>query len=350
MKNSILNSSYGDFTARNEFDRDEINVILICKYLASSLSVLGTIFIIISYIFLCVQVRCHKKRTFSVSERSRDEETEKKYQNLKMGFGNDLIFCLSISDFIVSILAFLKSDAIYNNKVDDVCITQGFLSNFFEISGICWTSAISFSILLGTKIKDPNLLSKSYIYLFLYSNILPSILSFGPLITNSYGPSGAWCWLNVTNNRDKPALIWGLIIYCFAWINIVFNIVAIILSINFFKVRAFEIQEERKEEFCFLRDYCIVLKFFPMILVICFIPATLNRIYSSVTEKDNTILYCFQAFFDYFQGFLNSLVYSYYYRNLFKECFKKEEVEIENPTTSQTNMISNSVIEGNSNL
>ena len=175
-------------------------------------------------------------------------------------------------------------------------------------------------------------LSKSYIYLLIYSILLPTILSFGPLITNSYGPSGAWCWININDRNDYKASIWSITLYIVHLIHIIFNLVAIIKCIHYFEIRALEIQEENKEESNFLRDYCIVLKFFPIILILCFIPASINRAYNFFYKIDNIVLNCIHSLIESMQGFLDSIVYSYYYRHLFKICCeteKKEKVQIE---------------------
>ena len=348
--NSLNSSSFNNSDPYQELTRSDIDISRIFTYIGSSLSLIGTTFIMISYMFLCYQTRCLKNRSYSVNQKSTKEEQEKqKYQKLKMGFGNDLIFCLSVSEFLISVFSFINPPAINSDIIDKLCIAQGFLLNFFEISSLCWISAISFSILLGTMIKDPNNLSNSYIYLFIYSNLLPIILSFGPLITSSYGPAGTWCWMNIRDYRDTKASIWAMIIYIVHFVHIVFNVVAIVLSIKHFKVRAFEIKEERKEESNFLRDYCIVLKFFPMILILCIIPGTINRAFGFFTRKENLVLYCLQSFFDSIQGFLDSIIYSYYYRNLFKTwCGNEENKEIIiKETSSKSEILSETSIIAN---
>ena len=326
-----MNSSNQQFSVRNDtvLDINSINIVLNFKYVSSSLSILGIIFIIFSYFYLCFQVRFKKTRQSFGHSKSNQLE-EEKYKDLKMGYGNDLIFCLSISELISSIVSFIKSDSIITNVIDSTCIIQGVFSNIFEISSVCWTTAISVSILLATTSTEIGNLPKYYFCFFIYSYALPLILSIGPLMTNSYGPAGAWCWMNVRNNSDNVAMIWAFSIYFFHWLNIIFNFIVIIKTIRYFKIRAFEVQEKNEKEANFLRNYCIVLKFFPIILIICWIPATTNRLYNLITDYENTTLYSIHAFFSSLQGFLNAIVYSFYYRNLFRVCFKIKEVKEEN--------------------
>jgi hypothetical protein len=324
LNNSLTSNSSSTIINETTLDRDGIEIVLNCKYAAASLSVFGTITIMISYFFLCSQVRCKKKTQSELPKSSKIEEEN--YKSLKMGYGNDLIFCLSVSEFLCSIVAFVKSDSIYDSiSSDSVCVAQGFLSNLVEISSICWTSVISASILLATMSPEVSKIPRYYTYFFLYSIGVPIILSVGPLLTQSYGPAGAWCWMDMRDNNDNVGQFWAILIYIFNWVNIIFNFIAIIRSIRYFNIRAFEVKEQNERESNFLRSYCVVLKFFPIILIICWLPATINRLYNFLTDDENVVLYSLHAFFTYLQGFLNSLVYSFYYRNIFRLCCKDKD-------------------------
>ena len=132
---------------------------------------------------------------------------------------------------------------------------------------------------------------------------------------------------------------WSLCLYIFHWSNILFNIFAVYKSIKYFKIRAFEIKEDKKEQSNFLKNFCIMLKFFPMILIICWVPATINRIYLFTAKVENTFLYTIHAFFTSLIGFLNALVYSYYYKSHLNSCLcpKTEVKENEANTVEMAN-------------
>jgi cAMP receptor-like G-protein coupled receptor len=300
---------------------DQLHEVSIVKTAGSILSIIGTSFIITIYIYLSFKLRDNKdKHMPQVSNNSKELANHNQYKKLKMGFGHNLIFLLSLSDFLYGISAFIKTSGFSHkeadvNLIDGQCVAQGFLINFSEVSSICWTTMISMVIYLGT-ITDITKISKIYFYFFLYSYGLPLILSFGPLITESFGPAGAWCWMNTQNLNNNPAWIWALVIYIFTWINIIFNIFAVWKTIGYFQIRAFEVNEEgNKKEYNFLKNFCIVLKFFPMILILCWFFPTVNRIYTFFSHRQNFYLYSLHIFFSSCTGFLNSIVYSYYYRN-----------------------------------
>jgi len=62
-------------------------------------------------------------------------------------------------------------------------------------------------------------------------------------------------------------------------------------------------------------------------MIICWVPQTLNRIYNLATGGDNIVIAGLHAFFGTFNGFLNALVYSYYYRKVLKLMFCCSENE-----------------------
>lgn len=326
----------------------EIKIVLVFKYIAAILSLLGSLFIIICYISLTYLVKIKPKEEIeennkeinnqnnntnnkenndcekSATNKSQDKN---KYKGLKMGYGHNLIFYLAISDFFLSIASFVKSSGFDSGIISSTCVFQGIMINFTELNSICWTSIIALSVYLSTKKNAIQLIEKFYIFYFLFAYGFPLLLTILPLFSNSYGPAGAWCWMNTKNHENVSAWIWSLIIYIFIWGNIIFNIIAIIKSLRYFKIRTFEVEEKNNEEADFLKNFCIVLKFFPIILVICWLPATINRIYLFASHKENTGLYATQAFFSNLTGFLNCTVYSYYYKTLIKLfcCKKKQE-------------------------
>lgn len=53
---------------------------------------------------------------------------------------------------------------------------------------------------------------------------------------------------------------------------------------------------------------------FPIILVICKIPATINRCVIFLFEEKSAILYHFQAAFTALIGFFNSIIFVYIHR------------------------------------
>jgi heme/copper-type cytochrome/quinol oxidase subunit 2 len=291
---------------------DELNTVVGLTLFSSALSLLGSLFI--SFIFIYLKCQIFRKNSGGPNNSSDPGR-------LKMGYGHNLIFYLSLSDLVLSISNFIKISNFHEETDESLyessaCIAQGVIMNFSELSSICWTSVISYSIYYGTITLDPNKLKKILFWSFFYAYGVPLILTVGPAISDSYGPAGAWCWLNTQDLSDDAAWAWSLLIYIFSWMNIAFNIFAVWKSINYFKIRAFEIKEDDQVQSNFLRNFCIVLKFFPIILVICWFFPTVNRIYSYAAQKENMFLYTMQGITGSLMGFFNAIVYSYYYRSI----------------------------------
>ncbi len=285
--------------------KDDLKILSIITITASSLSILGSCFIIFIYFYLTYKEKCQNKN---------DDQSNDQKQKLKMGFGQNLIFFLSISDLLYSIATFLNANKSEITEIDSKCVAQGFLITFSETNSITWISMISLSIYLGTYGKDITKIKFIYFYFFLYSWGLSLILSVGPLFTSSYGPAGLHCWIKTLDKTDDAAWAWALTIYIVNWVNIIFNVFAIIKTIRYFKVRAFEVKEDNNKEANFLRNYIIVLKFFPFIQTLCWLFPTINRLYIFISNKQSLVLFSFQYFFSSIQGLLDSMVYSYYYR------------------------------------
>ena len=114
---------------------DEVKIVLVFKYIASILSLFGSLFIIICYCYLSYLVKIKPKKQNKNQEAEEDNKSQKskseeEYKNLKMGYGHSLIFYLSISDFILSIASFVKFSEFNLGIITPACIAQGVLINF----------------------------------------------------------------------------------------------------------------------------------------------------------------------------------------------------------------------------
>ena len=140
----------------------ELGVVLGFKYTASALSIIGSLFMMCSYLYF----------KFLTNDKKSNKNC------LKMGYGHDLLFCLAISDFIHSVSSFIKTSG-FLKPIDSSCLVQGILMNFGEVSSVSWTSIIAFSIYLGTVYPDFVKAKKYFLYIYVYSVSL--LLTFIPL-------------------------------------------------------------------------------------------------------------------------------------------------------------------------
>ncbi len=261
----------------------------------------------------------------------RDTKTSEKERINKMGLGNELIFFLIISNIGWCIGSFLgiKEFTIFD-KDNSLCQAQAFVQNYFDMSSICWNTIISNITLLGTKLTFSEISKKrEKMYLFfIYSNVLPILFSLGPVFTDSYGPAGIWCWIDLSH-LDIYSYIWIIIFYLFNWGNIFYSIYALISTSMYFSKRQSEIENDQDKirEAKYLKKYIFILRIFPLMLIITRLSGTINRMYSMIKNEDSYFLFAFHSTVFSLVGFFNSLIYSYFYRNVFKECCKKKQTD-----------------------
>lgn len=150
-----------------------------------------------------------------------------------------------------------------------------------------------------------------------------NFLFFRPCFTNSFGPIGPWCWIKIKyeknpddNSNDFTGITWSYLIYVFTWVNIFIISYKISRVIAYFNSRSQEIKfslnkiQERK----YIKKSKYIMYAFPLILIICKIPATINRCIVLILEEESAILYHFQAAFSCLCGFLHSIVFIYIHR------------------------------------
>ena len=89
----------------------------------------------------------------------------------------------------VSQLAFLD----YDDSKRVSCVAVGFISQFAILMKLCLAGWITFHIFcFAVLFKNMSKLEPLYISA---SVLMPLVLASVPFITNSYGPTGEWCWI-----------------------------------------------------------------------------------------------------------------------------------------------------------
>ena len=121
------------------------------------------------------------------------------------------------------------------------------------------------------------------------------------------GPAGAWCWLDIDSedvNKIKIIRKLELIYYSFMWLMIIINSYFIVNVI--FGLRKLETEENKD----IIQRSVSRLKWYPIVLVICLIPASINRLLNYYNYDYLALVYL-HTMFDSLQGFLFSLVYGF---------------------------------------
>lgn len=357
--------TYNSKIQPDNFTDDELKMITASRLICSGISIFACMWILFFYTIMCIKFRCSKRRSSvsfnrQITDSIPDCEnlqtsfvSNNNYENLvnkrnksvfksnkglrlsdigsnKMGIGKDLIFFLILSNLGWSMANFLSLEGFDSGeaKNDPYCISQAFIQNFFDISSLCFTMLISRVTLLGTTKCYADIRKVKYrMTLFmLYSIGCPLILTIGPYLTDSLGCSGAWCWIDIYNTNTLTYL-WIVSIYVFDWANILYIIYALVVACQYFEKRKVEINSDqtKSKELRFLTKYVMILKAFPVILMINRMPGLINRLYTLFFHHNSFYLFMIHSIAINLSGFFNSLIYSYFYRRVFKCCRKKTE-------------------------
>jgi len=213
-------------------------------------------------------------------------------------FSFGLVFYMSLAD-----LGALFSYLLGSPSEGGVCRFQGFIQQYFELSSIIWSAVIAFTLYRAVvKLQDSASLSKTYLTL---GYGVPLLCAFLPLFTNSYTNTGAWCWIST---QQAVGQVWRwLLFYGPLWSCIAFNAYAYYLTEKKMK-SMFETQDaEMPDKYKALIKR---LKLYPLILVVCWFWATINRLQNAFNPNNEVFwLYVLQVLFRSLQGLLNCVAY-----------------------------------------
>jgi len=208
-----------------------------------------------------------------------------------------LVTYLAFSDILLAIGNLMTLETRKNDEEDSTCKAQAFLINYGGLASILWTSVIAWSIYSATVLSAKNLREKNWRF-FLFGFGLSLILSIIPFISNQYGRAGLYCWIK-NDDLDKDTAMRFIQFYVPLWIAIGFNVYAYVKVVRFIKKYISTTLEIR---------FIHRLKYYPLVLVICWTFATINRIYN-IFGKEVPSLTFLHVTFGGLQGLLNAFVY-----------------------------------------
>ena len=123
-------------------------------------------------------------------------------------FSQRLVLYLLISTLVYSGILVVQSELIYQN-IQEFCMTLAFLMQYamrLKSSFIFWITVYLFTLAEFSH----NLNKRKHEALYVVSSVLiPLPIAIVPLLTNTYGPAGAWCWIKGTDSNCER-LITGM--------------------------------------------------------------------------------------------------------------------------------------------
>ncbi len=110
-----------------------------------------------------------------------------------------------------------------------------------------------------------------------------------------------FCWIATQANTSTTKTL-TTIYYCFTWLIILLN--------TFFVVKVILLlKKELRSERDLVDKYTRKLRLYPLVQIVSYIPATVNRIYNLSSGRDNFSLMMIQIIFDSLTGLMFSVVY-----------------------------------------
>jgi len=196
----------------------------------------------------------------------------------KVSFSARLALYVTVSDMAAS-AAYLIGAPQDGTRI---CTAQAFLLSFFTLASIFWTVAIAYAMnpmdyVDNGVVKKRNI--KKYHFMVWGGALLFASI---PLYTSNYGDTGPWCWITVANNNveyDYAKRAWGIAwriipFYLPLWSSVGYNIY------KYFKVRKQITQMAKSGVISRLLNFMVFrMKYYPIILIVCYSWDTINRIY-----------------------------------------------------------------------
>lgn len=243
---------------------------------SNSLSILGNVFICVVYF---------------------------KFPSLRT-FPFKLILILNIFNILSSIGFIIPT---YNSETPDLtCQVQSLILNFSTLASVLWAAIIAFClyyIIVKSRLYIENYLK----YYIAGVVIICAGVSAVPFITGTYGAVAGWCWILQTGKYDKGFYERYFSFFIPLWLLI---IISIVLYFGISR-RLTQSDDPDNTRSAFNKK----LKFYPMILILCFLPFTIKGVLehfrvSFVMEHDYYFTLVTAAFRGFY-GLLNALIYGF---------------------------------------
>jgi len=240
----------------------DYEIVQIITYITATLGILGSLFIIVTF--------CAFREARSL--------------------GTRLVFFLSLADLVHSFEWYPWG------KSDVLCITQGIIMQWSELSYYFWCLCIAFCIFqihyLGREEHDISSLMPVYLICCWF---IPLAIALIPLYAGHYGRGRYnWCWIQDSEPYSKAFLI----IPCLV-VFVINSIIYITVHIKITKYKSDFTRKVSSNMLLYMLAFLIAQAF-----------AVINRIQNAM-EPTNTIssLFILQAIFHPLQGFLDGVAY-----------------------------------------
>lgn len=201
-----------------------------------------------------------------------------------------------------------------NTTGSAACVIQGIWSQIFDMASILYSFLISYVLWWnvvqistnGRKALVASSLRNMQIFIFVFAIFLALL----PLITNSYGEAGPWCWIKASDDKVVEGNIWRFsIFYAPLWICFIF------ICYFYFDIHRAVMRHASFGSSSKLEKFSQKLKYYPLVFLAAWTLAFSLRIHNWVTDDSyNFELLILQSSIgngSFIQAIGNALVYGY---------------------------------------
>eukprot|EP00004_Rigifila_ramosa_P012416 TRINITY_DN2688_c0_g1_i1.p1 TRINITY_DN2688_c0_g1~~TRINITY_DN2688_c0_g1_i1.p1 ORF type:complete len:295 (+),score=57.80 TRINITY_DN2688_c0_g1_i1:25-885(+) len=263
-----------------DLSEEETEITRILIGVASSLSLIGSLFTVISFLTL--------------------DSLELKSMPFRMAL------MLSISNLCCAACALLIAIAGYDTLPNEICWAQTAVLQYFTLATFCWIFCISCTVYLVVVRKSVDV-DNYFPYFMAGSWLLPLVLDTILLVGKHVGSAGYWCTRDKGDSSDftRITLYYGpMVLACF--VNFVLGIAT---------VR--ELHNDRNTQKTVFRSRIWKRTMFVMLaFLVCFMWSLMERLYSFFNPNVQFVLFVLQATFVPLFGFATSLIYGINARTL----------------------------------
>ncbi|OMJ67236.1 hypothetical protein SteCoe_35654 [Stentor coeruleus] len=209
-------------------------------------------------------------------------------KNLRI-YAFKLVSILCIIDILKSLSMILPTYSL--NSSDSMCKIQGIFVQFFTLASFMMTFITGLALYMCIYIRN-DYISKANWFFGIIVFIFPFIGTLLPWYYNMFEKDRVWCWVG----RDP--IFWRIItFYGPLWLLNGINLwiyIKIIRKIN------------EREHGSIKR-----LRIYPLILVLCYLPATIERTFEMVSYGDSIIMIIMMGVGDGLLGLANAICYGF---------------------------------------
>ncbi|TDH69292.1 hypothetical protein CCR75_005010 [Bremia lactucae] len=192
--------------------------------------------------------------------------------------------------------------------VTPICKLQAFVITFGDGAPIVWNFIIALNLYRWVCMgEDQQMLMKKIKWYIVSTLAFTTSIPFICLVFNKFGDAGLWCWVVVDDNSTEELLwMYGALYFWVIVGGTAMTVFLVLVKINMKKRLKSNQNDDANDAY-----YVVVhnLTFYISGFIFCWLPAVVDRAYTTITGKTSFTLDLLHATIVPLQGFVNAVIY-----------------------------------------